>query len=67
MNIYSYCSVLQFNHILVGIWLIYALLIAINFPFAIFGTIFHFGGYREASGFNNVILALLFYIVMMRK
>ncbi|XP_030561081.1 uncharacterized protein LOC115762843 [Drosophila novamexicana] len=64
-NVCLLIGCLRYNHVLVGIWLIYALLIAINFPFAVFGTIFHFGGYREATGFNNVILALLFYIVVM--
>ncbi|KAH8261564.1 hypothetical protein KR044_011190 [Drosophila immigrans] len=53
---------IKFNHMLVAVWLVYAILVAINFPFAIFGTIFHFGGYRESTGFNNVILALLFHI-----
>ncbi|XP_017836592.1 uncharacterized protein LOC108595811 isoform X2 [Drosophila busckii] len=53
----------RFHHLLVGIWLIYPLLIAINFPFAILGSIFHFGGYREAAGSNNVFFALMYYII----
>lgn len=48
-------------------WLIYALIQAIGFPFAVFGVIFHYGGYREASGFNNIFGALLVYIVSLRK
>ncbi|EDW02700.1 uncharacterized protein LOC6560461 [Drosophila grimshawi] len=64
-NVCLLIGCLRYNHVLVGIWLIYAILIAINFPFAIFGTIFHFGGYRESSGFNNVFLALLVYIIQL--
>ncbi|XP_060659292.1 uncharacterized protein LOC132793393 [Drosophila nasuta] len=54
---------LKYKHYLVGVWLIFGLIVAINFPIAIFGTIFHFGGYRESTGFNNVFMALLFQIV----
>lgn len=59
--------VLQYNHMLVGVWLIYAIIVAINFPFAILGTIFHFGYYRESTGFNSVIPALLVYIIGFSK
>lgn len=40
---------------------------AINFPIAILGTIFHFGYYRESTGFNSVIPALLVYIITFSK
>lgn len=52
---------------LVGVWLIYAIILAINFPFAILGTIFHFGYYRESTGFNSVFPALLVYIISFSK
>lgn len=48
-------------------WLIYAIIVAINFPFAILGTIFRFGYYRESTGFTNVFLALLVYIITFSK
>ncbi|KAH8402032.1 hypothetical protein KR009_009306 [Drosophila setifemur] len=48
--------------LLIG-WLIFALIEAIGFPFAVFGVIFHYGGYREATGFNNIFGALLVYII----
>lgn len=52
---------------LVGVWLIYAIILAINFPFSILGTIFHFGSYRESTGFHSVFPALLVYIIFFSK
>ncbi|KAH8407409.1 hypothetical protein KR222_008418 [Zaprionus bogoriensis] len=55
---------IRFNHMLVGVWLIFALLWAIGFPFSLLGTIFHYGGYRESTGFSSLIPALLVYIIL---
>ncbi|KAM8712718.1 hypothetical protein ACLKA7_013105 [Drosophila subpalustris] len=52
------------NHMLIAVWFIYAILLAINFPFALLGTIFHFGGYRESTGMSNVFGALLVHVVV---
>lgn len=60
-------SELQEKPILVFVWLIFAAIEAISFPFAVFGVIFHYGGYREATGMNNVFGALLAYIITFRK
>ncbi|XP_017051630.1 uncharacterized protein LOC108095176 [Drosophila ficusphila] len=45
------------------VWLIFAAIEAISFPFAVLGVIFHYGGYREATGFNNIFGALIIYII----
>ncbi|XP_068147395.1 uncharacterized protein [Drosophila tropicalis] len=44
-------------------WLIYAVIVAIGFPIAILGAIFHFGGFRENTGSTNVLVAVLIYII----
>ncbi|XP_034654858.1 uncharacterized protein LOC117892616 [Drosophila subobscura] len=62
-NVLLLIGCLKYKHQLLVGWLIYALICAIGFPFAIFGVIFHYGGYREATGFNNIFGALLSYIV----
>ncbi|XP_017125888.1 uncharacterized protein LOC108145168 [Drosophila elegans] len=51
------------KHGLVFVWLIFAAIEAISFPFAVFGVIFHYGGYREAVGTSSLFGALLIYII----
>ncbi|KAH8348266.1 hypothetical protein KR084_005863 [Drosophila pseudotakahashii] len=51
------------KRILVFVWLIFAAIEAISFPFAVLGVIFHYGGYREAVGTSSVFTALLIYII----
>ncbi|XP_016991477.1 uncharacterized protein LOC108053369 [Drosophila rhopaloa] len=53
------------NRKLVFVWLIFAIIEVISFPFAVFGVIFHYGGYREATGVNNTFGALLVYIIVL--
>ncbi|KAH8270888.1 hypothetical protein KR018_011306 [Drosophila ironensis] len=62
-NVLLLIGTLKEKRLLLTGWLIYALIQAIGFPFAVFGVIFHYGGYREASGFNNIFGALLVYII----
>ncbi|KAH8275581.1 hypothetical protein KR026_011003 [Drosophila bipectinata] len=62
-NVLLLIGTLKEKRLLLLGWLIYALIQAIGFPFAIFGVIFHYGGYREATGFNNIFGALLVYII----
>ncbi|XP_037717782.1 uncharacterized protein LOC119552078 [Drosophila subpulchrella] len=62
-NICLLIGTLREKHILVFVWLIFAAIEAISFPFAVFGVIFHYGGYREATGINNVFGALIVYII----
>ncbi|XP_017014416.2 uncharacterized protein [Drosophila takahashii] len=51
------------KRVLVLVWLIFAAIEAISFPFAVLGVIFHYGGYREAVGTSSVFAALLIYII----
>ncbi|KAH8290276.1 hypothetical protein KR054_001555 [Drosophila jambulina] len=62
-NVLLLIGTLKEKRVLLLGWLIFALIEAISFPFAIFGVIFHYGGYREATGFNNIFGALLVYII----
>ncbi|EDX07744.1 uncharacterized protein LOC6735185 [Drosophila simulans] len=62
-NICLMIGTLKEKPILVFVWLIFAVIEAISFPFAIFGVIFHYGGYREATGMSNIFGALFVYII----
>ncbi|XP_022226078.1 uncharacterized protein LOC111076554 [Drosophila obscura] len=62
-NILLLIGCIKYKRLLLLGWLIYALLVVIGFPFAVFGVIFHYGGYRESTGFNNIFGALLSYIL----
>ncbi|XP_017077123.2 uncharacterized protein LOC108111952 [Drosophila eugracilis] len=62
-NICLLIGTLKEKRVLVIVWLIFAVIEAINFPFAVLGVIFHYGGYREATGMNNIFGALLIYII----
>ncbi|XP_017835564.1 uncharacterized protein LOC108594941 [Drosophila busckii] len=56
---------LRQNYFLVGFWLIFPLLITIGYPFAILGSIFNFGGYRQSTGSNSIIYAIFIYTLML--
>ncbi|KAH8254968.1 hypothetical protein KR038_005083 [Drosophila bunnanda] len=62
-NVLLLIGTLKEKRVLLLGWLIFALIEAIGFPFAVFGVIFHYGGYRESTGFNNIFGALLVYII----
>ncbi|XP_067632038.1 uncharacterized protein [Eurosta solidaginis] len=58
-------GVLWSNAWLVLVWLVVAALYFIQWPFAVLGVILNYGDYRAAAYFNNVILILLEYVVVL--
>ncbi|XP_030388135.1 uncharacterized protein LOC115634509 [Scaptodrosophila lebanonensis] len=64
-NICLLLGCLKSNYILVFVWLIHAACFFIGWPIAVFGTIFHFGGYREGTGSSNLFVALFIYIIQL--
>ncbi|XP_043641462.1 uncharacterized protein LOC122612125 [Drosophila teissieri] len=62
-NICLLIGTLKEKPVLVLVWLIFAVIQVISFPFAVFGVIFHYGGYREATGLNSTLGALFIYIL----
>ncbi|EDV55145.1 uncharacterized protein LOC6547104 [Drosophila erecta] len=62
-NICLLIGTLREKFVLLLVWLIFAAIEVISFPFAVLGVIFHFGGYREATGTDSVFLSLVIYII----